>query len=86
MYNTIKVACAVLLFSSCTARGCQSTQRGFSFSERNYTVKMYSGDSCVFSDKFHGIINQEEHSDGLYYYKGDTLIEIGGNYIIKSEK
>jgi hypothetical protein len=82
----LKVAFVAIAITSCTARGCQSTQRSFSFTERNYSIEMWSGDSCVFRDRFHGIINQEEHSDGLFYYKGDTLIEIGGNYVIKSEK
>jgi len=86
MKNSLKIACLIILFSGCTARGCQSVDRSFSYSERNYSVELWSGDSCVFRDQFHGIINQEEHSDGLFYFKGDTLIEIGGNYVIKSEK
>ena len=53
---------------------------------RNYEVIMYSGGDTVFIDKFRGIINSEENSDGCYYYKGDTLIEVSGDYIIKSEK
>lgn len=87
--NMKKQACiylSLLGLFSCTTRQCQSYQRNNQYSERNYEVKMWSGDSLVFHDKFHGIINQEEHSDGIYYFKGDTLIEVGGNYLITSEK
>ena len=47
---------------------------------------MYSGGDTVFYDRFNGIINNSEGSDGVYYYKGDTLIEVSGDYIIKSTK
>lgn len=76
----------ILIFTGCTTRQCQSCKRANQFSERDYEVFMYSGDSLVFHDKFHGVINQEDSSDGIYYFKGDTLIEVGGNYLIKSEK
>lgn len=71
---------------SCTTRSCQSCNRDMQFSARDYDIKMWSGDSLVFHDKFHGVINQEEHSDGIFYFKGDTMKEIGGNYVIISEK
>ena len=86
MKSIIKVSIILLFLTSCTARGCQSWNRSMQFSDRSYEVEMYSGDSCVFRDKFHGILNQEDHSDGFYYFKGDTLVEIGGNYVIKSLK
>ena len=47
---------------------------------------MYSGGDTVFYDKFNGIINNSEGSDGVCYYKGDTLVEVSGDYIIKSTK
>lgn len=84
--NTLFIFLIVFTLTSCTQRGCQQWKRNTQTSERDYDIKMYSGDSLVFQDHFHGIINQEEHSDGIYYFKGDTLIEVGGNYIIKSDK
>lgn len=47
---------------------------------------MFSGGKVVFSDKFEGILNNSETSDGVYYYKGDSLIEISGDYTVKSTK
>lgn len=76
----------VILLSSCTQRGCQSISRDFQTSERMYHIIVYSGGNVIYKDDFRGILNQEEHSDGLYYFKGDTLIEIGGQYVVKSEK
>lgn len=45
---------------------------------------MYSGGKVVYRDKFTGIVNNSEHSDGIYYYKKDTLIEMSGDYVLKS--
>lgn len=84
--KSIKVYIAILFLLSCTPRARQGCNRNWQTSNRQYNIKMYSGDTCVFDDNFYGIINQEENSDGIYYFKGDTLIEIGGNYVIKSDK
>ncbi len=83
--TTILVITGILTLSSCQ-RVWQSLNRNLQSSPRNYQIKMYSGDSLVFHDNFHGILNQEEHSDGLFYFKDDTLIEVSGNYVVKSEK
>lgn len=45
---------------------------------------MFSGGDTVFTDTFKGIVNNSESSDGVYYYKGETLIEVSGDYVIKS--
>lgn len=84
MKKTIIVLAAILL-SSCTQRGCQRWKRQQQYSSRAYGVYMYSGGKMIFEDHFKGIINQEQHSDGIYYFKGDTLVEVNGDYIIKSE-
>lgn len=76
----------LFLFCSCTKQGCQAWDRSQQYSDRTYQVKVYSGGKVVYSDQFSGIINQEEKSDGIYYYKIDTLVEISGDYIIKSVK
>ena len=81
---TIVLITGILTLFSCQ-RIFQSLDRSLQSSSRSYQIKMYSGDSLVFHDEFHGILNQEEHSDGVFYFKGDTLIEVSGNYIVKSE-
>lgn len=88
MKKTKQIALIALLFtlSSCTERGCQSMRRSFQYSERDYEVIMFSGGDTVFVDRFHGIINGEEGTDGVFYIKNDTLIEVSGDYVIKSVK
>jgi len=82
-----KIPPFILVMSLCGCqRQCTSFNREWQTSNREYEVIMYSGGDTVFYDKFKGIINNSEHSDGCYYYKGDTLIEVSGDYIIKSDK
>jgi|688.fasta_scaffold189256_5 hypothetical protein len=71
--------------TSC-ARSCQSIDKEFQTGSREYEVIMYSGGDTAFYDKVKTIINSEEKSDGIYYYKGDTLIEVSGDYVLKSIK
>lgn len=52
--------------------------------KRTYHIVLFSGGNVVFKDSFYGILNNSEHSDGYYYYKGDSLIEVSGDCIIKS--
>jgi len=66
------------------ARSCEGCNRDLQMGSRTYEVIMYSGGDTVFYDKFNGIVNNSENSDGCYYHKGDTLIEVSGDYIIKS--
>ncbi len=73
----------ILSLSSC-ARSCESINKDFQSGDRTYEIYMYSGGRVIFHDKFRGIINNSEHSDGCYYSKGDTLIEISGDYTVKS--
>lgn len=47
---------------------------------------MFSGGDTVFFDQPNTIINSSQNSDGIYYYKGDTLVEVSGDYILKSIK
>lgn len=75
-----------IIFCSCTERMKQDMGREWQFSDRNYTITVFSGGKTVFTDSIHGIVNQEEGSDGLFYFKGDTLIEISGEYVVKSLK
>lgn len=81
-----KVAAIIFLFAfaSCTQRGCQRFKKKTQYTDREYSVTMFSGGDTIFHDKFKGIINGEEGTDGFYYFKNDTLIEISGDYIIRS--
>jgi hypothetical protein len=86
--NRIKAICIFLMLAAITGcqRQCSSINRKWQTTARHYEVVMYSGGDTVFHDNFHGIINESHESDGCYYYKGDTLVEISGDYIIKSDK
>lgn len=75
----------ILSLTSC-ARGCQSLERNVQTGPRTNQVIMYSGGDTVFYDSFQGIVNNSKTSDGVYYYKGDTLVEVSGDYVIKSVK
>lgn len=75
----------VISLTSCS-RGCASFSKKMQTSSREYELTMYSGGQVVFQDRVHTIINSEESSDGIYYYKGDTLVEVSGDYILKSVK
>lgn len=85
MKKLLLVSAAISL-ASCTQRGCQSLEREMQYTERKYNVTMYSGGDPVYTDSFKGYINQEDKGDGVYYYKGDTLVEVSGDYVIKSIK
>lgn len=85
MKKTIIYALICMSLTSC-ARSCQSVSKDFQTSDRQYEITMYSGGDTVFHDKVKTIINSENGSDGVYYYKGDTLIEVSGDYILKSIK
>ena len=75
----------VVFLSSCS-RGCTRINKQMQSSSRDYELTMYSGGQVVFKDKVRGIVNSEDNSDGVYYYKGDTLVEVSGDYILKSVK
>lgn len=81
-----KILLLVLIAFTLTScqRGCSSLNRDLQVSDRNYTVTVFSGGDTVFHDNFKGIINDSKNSDGIYYFKGDDLIEISGDYIVKS--
>lgn len=81
------IALFILLAGLCGCqRQCARFNRNVQSSPRHYQVVMFSGGDTVFNDNFYGIINDAQGSDGCFYFKGDTLIEISGDYIIKSDK
>lgn len=83
MKKVIFLLLTVIVLSSCK-RGCQSIKKKYQASDRVYEVVMFSGGDTVFYDRVKTMMNNSEHSDGVYYYKGDTLIEVSGDYVVKS--
>ena len=82
MKNIIFIACLVAL-SSCQ-RSCASLERSVQVSSRYYEVKQYSDGRLIGYYRFKGILNNQEHSDGYYWYENDTLIEVSGDITVKS--
>lgn len=76
------IMCAVI-FGGC-ARSCEELDRRMQSSNRTYHIQQYSGGVLIREYKFTGILNNQENSDGYYFSVEDTLIEIGGDIIIKS--
>lgn len=74
----------MLFMMSCTQRGCQSLQREFQYTDRNYKITVYSGGKIVKIYQFRGILNQEQNSDGVFWFVGNELVEVSGDYIVES--
>lgn len=74
----------LILMTGCTERGCQKLEKSMQFSERNYHIIQYSGGKVVGEYRFHGILNDSEGSDGYFFFKQDTLVEVSGDLTIKS--
>lgn len=81
--RNVMIIAILASFTSCQ-RACTRMSRQYEVGERNYEVEMYSGGEVVFHDEFDGMVNNSEGSDGIYYYKGDTLVEVSGDYVLKS--
>ncbi len=77
-------AALLVLLTSCQ-RGCTSLSRSIEMDEREYSIVMFSGGDTVFTDTFIGMVNNSENSDGIYYYKDGELIEVSGDYVLKSK-
>lgn len=84
MKRTTLILIATLALTSCQ-RGCSKLDRALQLTEKNYTIVVFSGGDTVFVDNFKGVVNNSDHSDGIYYYKEGELIEISGDYVIKSK-
>jgi hypothetical protein len=72
----------MVLLTSC-AKDVQSCKRDTT-SKRNYVITVYSGGKPIHTDTLRDKILNEEAGNGMYYYKGDTLVELSGDYVIKS--
>lgn len=84
MKRAIPFLCLLAMLAGC-ARGCQSLKRDtVGNTSRRYIIDVYSGGRVVFTDTVHGIVNQEPQTDGVYYFAGPLLVEVSGDYILKS--
>jgi hypothetical protein len=48
------------------------------------TIKFLTGGKLISDYTFKGILNNQEHSDGYYFYVNDTLVEVSGDILVKS--
>jgi hypothetical protein len=83
MLKKVSIFISLVALASCNEMEQQRLKRQTS-EKRTYHIALYSGGNMVFMDSFYGILNNSEHSDGYYYYKGDSLIEVSGDCVIKS--
>lgn len=74
----------ILICCSCTQKGCARMEKSMQYSERQYSIYQYSGGKLIGEYHFRGILNDAEGSDGYYWFKGDSLIEVSGDLTIKS--
>jgi len=88
--KTQRLYVALLIIAAISLTSCQkwweSIKKDVQTTDRNYEIEQYSGGKLIATYKFTGTLNDSEGSDGVYFYKGDTLIELSGNMIIKSTK
>ncbi len=82
--NKLLIFLLALVFAACSTKGCTRMNKEWQMSDRTYIVKQYSGGKLIGEYKFEGILNDSEGSDGYYFFKGDSLIEVSGDLIIKS--
>jgi hypothetical protein len=80
----ILVAIVSLVAMSSCQKNWESFNKNFQTGKRSYHVEQYSGGKLIATYDFVGIINDSQGSDGYYFHKGDSLIEISGDLIIKS--
>ena len=74
---------AFCLLFICCSRDWQDLNRTISRQHGQYHIELYSGGKIIFQDDFYGVVNQETGTDGVMYIKGDTMIELCGQYVIK---
>ena len=83
MKNKLLIIASIVFLSSCQ-KIVEATKKDFQTSNRKYIIEQFSGGKLIRTYNFTGTLNDSEYSDGYYFFKGDTLIEISGDVIIKS--
>lgn len=74
----------VTLFLSSCERGCQSWNRSFeSTSSHKLHITLFSGGEAVKEWTFSGIVNNQEGTDGFYFYYEGKLVEVSGDVLIE---
>lgn len=74
----------VSLFILWSLSGCalamQEFQRDITkFSRGKYRVIQYSGGKVIGTWEFFGIVNRHEYTNKLFFFVGDTLVELSGD-------
>jgi hypothetical protein len=82
MRVTILLLALAVTLGGC-ARGCESNKRE-TMGKRKYEVEVWSGDSLIHTYRFTGILNNQDNSDGYYWFQGDTLYEVSGTTIVRA--
>lgn len=76
------------LFTLCGCqRSCSKVETSIQKDKiRDYNILVYSttGDT-VFVDNFRGVVNVSKDEKTIYYTKNEELIEISGEYILRSK-
>ncbi|MCU0425776.1 MAG: hypothetical protein MUF71_09150 [Candidatus Kapabacteria bacterium] len=66
--------------SSCSALGLQEFRRDITkFSQGRYRVIQYSGGQVIGKWEFFGIVNRFEYTNKIFFFVGDTLVELSGD-------
>jgi len=77
----------IVLASACTNKNFQEKQDALFYDgDRTYHIVVYSGGKVIIDENFKGIVHPNDRTNGIYYFKNDTLKEIKGDYIITSIK
>lgn len=88
--NKQTILIIALFLIAILSASCQKTweqlKKDVQTTDRNYYIEQYSGGTLIATFNFNGTLNSSENSDGVYFYRGDTLIELSGDMIIKSKK
>ncbi len=53
---------------------------------RSYNLVVFNGGDTIFVDNFDGVVNVSKEDNSIYYFKNNELIEISGDYILRSKE
>lgn len=78
----------IYLFILFTLTSCERTFQGCgrtleTTSKHQIRVTLYSGGEAVKQWEFSGIVNNQENTDGFYFYYENKLVEVSGDILIE---
>jgi len=77
---TALMVLALWLLQGCSALAVQDLQRDTTkFSRGRYRVMQYSGGQVIGKWEFYGIVNRFEGTNKVFFFVGDTLVELSGD-------